>query len=95
MYTPKPIDTSKVELPRELLELIEIIARQVHDTWASERIAEGWVYGEVKNSEKKTTPCLVDYSELPEIEKEYDRRTAIEALKMAVLSGYRIEKIEK
>lgn len=95
MYTPKPIDTSRVELPEELLELIEIIARQVHDTWASERIAEGWVYGEVKDGERKTTPCLVDYSELPEIEKEYDRRTAIEAMKMAVLSGYRIEKIEK
>ena len=39
---------------------------------------------------KKTHPCLIPYSELPEIEKEYDRNTALSALKMVVKLGYRI-----
>ena len=35
---------------------------------------------------------LVPYSELPESEKEYDRRTALGALKLILALGYRIEK---
>lgn len=92
MYVPKPTDTSGIELPSELYELTEQIAENVHENWALARIREGWVYGEERNDVKKTTPCLVPYSELPESEKEYDRKTAIETLKMIVASGYKIDK---
>ena len=53
MYQPKPIDTKDVILPEELLALTEQIAENVHDVWASGRIAEGWTYGEVKDVEHK------------------------------------------
>ncbi len=92
MYKPNPIDTSKIELPEELIELTEKIAENVHDNWAISRIAAGWTYGETRNDEKKTTPCLVPYSELIDSEKEYDRVTAIQTLKMIVALGYKIEK---
>ena len=92
MYNPKPVDTSNVTLPKELLTLTEKIAENVHDVWAEGRIAEGWTYGEKKDAEKKTTPLLVPYDELSESEKEYDRNTAIETLKLIVKMGYRIEK---
>ncbi len=92
MYTPKPIDTSKVQLPDELLSLTEQIAENVHDIWAQGRINEGWTYGEKRDDENKKTPCLVPYSELSEAEKEYDRNTAIETLKLIVALGYKIEK---
>lgn len=89
-YKPQPIDTSDVVLPQELLELIEKIARNVHDVWAQGRIAEGWSYGEIKDVENKTTPLLVPYDELPDSEKEYDRNTALETLKLVLKFGYRI-----
>jgi len=92
MYNPQPIDVSRIELPEDLLALTEKIAENVHDVWAKGRISEGWMYGEKKDAEKKTTPLLVPYSELPESEKEYDRNTAIETLKLIVKLGYRIEK---
>ena len=92
MYRPKPIDTSDVALPEELLALTEKIAENVHDVWAAGRIAEGWVYGEKKDAERKTTPLLIPYDELPEGEKDYDRNTAVETLKLIVKMGYRIEK---
>ena len=44
------------------------------------------------DDEKKLTPCLVPYNELPEAEKEYDRITALETLKTIIKLGYRIEK---
>ena len=93
MYKPSPVDTGKIELPKHLLELTEQIAEQVHENWAAGRIAEGWTYGEVRDDAKKTTPCLVPYDELPENEKEYDRVTALQTLKLIVSMGYKIEKI--
>lgn len=92
MYNPKPIDTGMIELPEELLELTERIAENVHDIWAKGRIAEGWSYGPQRDDKKKETPCLVPYGDLPEGEKEYDRNTALETLKLIMALGYRIEK---
>ncbi len=92
MYEPKPIDTSSVTLPAELLDLTEQLAENVHDVWAMGRIAEGWTYGEVKDVERKKTPQLIPYMELPEEEKQYDRNTALETLKMIIKMGYKIEK---
>ena len=91
-YIPSPIDLSEVELPSDINSLVELIAKNVHDVWAKQRIEEGWTYGEVKDSIKKTTPCLVPYEELPEEEKEYDRKTAMETLKLVVKLGYKITK---
>lgn len=91
-YTPKPVDTSRIDLPADLLELSEKIAENVHDIWAAGRIAEGWSYGELRDEKKKTTPCMVPYSELPEGEKKYDRNTALETLRLIVALGYTIEK---
>ena len=92
MYTPNPVNTDNIELPKELLELTEKIAENVHDNWAVGRIKEGWTYGEKRDDAKKTTPCLVPYSDLSESEKEYDRTTALQTLKLIVALGYRIEK---
>lgn len=93
MYKPNPIDTGNVELPEELIELTEKIAENVHENWSAGRMAEGWTYGEKRDDVKKTTPCLVPYSELTDSEKEYDRVTAIQTLKLIVALGYKIEKI--
>lgn len=40
----------------------------------------------------KKHPCLVPYDELPEEEKEYDRNTAMNTIKMVKKLGFRIEK---
>ena len=91
-YEPKPVDTSDVVLSEDLLALSELIAKNVHEVWATSRINEGWVYGENRDNEKKTTPCLVPYEELPEIEKDYDRNTAFETLKLISKLGFEIRK---
>ena len=92
MYNPTPIDTSDVTLPTELLALIEQIAANVHDVWAAQRIQEGWTYGNERNDTAKTTPDLVPYQKLPEKEKEYDRRTALETIRLITKLGYEITK---
>jgi len=36
-----------------------------HEEWMIGKLAAGWVYGEVKDAEAKTHPCLVPYEQLP------------------------------
>ena len=91
-YTPNPIDTSEVEPSKEMQDLTELLAKNTHDVWAYGRIAQGWTYGEQRNDEKLETPCLVPYEELPDSEKDYDRKTALETIKVIIKLGYRISK---
>lgn len=92
MYKPNPINTDNIKLSKDLLNLTEEIAANVHDVWAAGRIAEGWTFAEEKNVDKKTTPLLIPYEDLPESEKGYDRNTALETLKLILKLGYKIEK---
>lgn len=92
-YIPEPIDTSNVELPKDLDTLIEQLARNVHEVWAKNRMDEGWRYGEQRDDRLKTHPCLIPYEELPEEEKNYDRNTALETLRLITKLNFRISKI--
>lgn len=38
---------------------------QSHENWLKEKMASGWVWGAVKNPDKKEHPCMVPYYELP------------------------------
>ena len=91
-YVPQPVNTNDVQLPAELDELVEKIAKNVHDVWAQSRMEQGWTYGEERNDTLKTHPCLVPYEELPEVEKEYDRSTALGTLKLIHKLGFSIQK---
>lgn len=91
-YVPQPMDTSDVQLPEELNELVERMAKNVHEVWAQSRIEQGWVYGQERSDALKTHPCLVPYEDLPEIEKAYDRDTALGTLKLICKLGFKISK---
>ena len=92
MYKPQPIDTTGIDLDADILELSELIAQNTHEVWSAGRIRDGWTYGEVRDDVKKTHPCLIPYEELSESEKEYDRNTSMETLKLIIRLGYKIEK---
>ncbi|MEE1079536.1 MAG: RyR domain-containing protein [Bacteroidales bacterium] len=89
-YIPQPIDTRDVELPEELKLLAEEIAKNVHEVWSAGRMKDGWTYGKERNDEQKYHPCLVPYEDLTESEKEYDRSTSQETLKLIMKLGFKI-----
>jgi hypothetical protein len=90
-YTPEPIPTSGLQLSPEIRELIEQLARNTHDIWARQRLADGWKYGPRHDDAAKEHPGLVPYEQLPESEKKYDRDTAGETIKALLALGYRVE----
>lgn len=94
-YISSSIDTSDIGLPEELQQLVELLACNVHNTWAQSRLNEGWTWGPTLDGEQKRHPCLVEYDALPETEKDYDRNTSITTLKTILKLGWRIEKSPK
>ena len=91
-YIPNPIDTVGVALPQELKALAEDIAKNVHEVWSAGRMKDGWTYGEERNDAEKKHPCLVPYEQLSEEEKEYDRNTSVETIKLILKLGFKITK---
>lgn len=55
-----------------------------HENWLKVKLEDGWVYGEVKDVEKKTHPCIMPYHELPEFQQTKD------ALFKAVVDSFKI-----
>lgn len=45
---------------------------QSHESWTAEKVSAGWVYGPIKDPEKKEHPCLVPYSDLPVSQRAKD-----------------------
>ena len=91
-YVPQPMDTSDIQLTEELKVLVEQMAKNVHEVWAQNRIEQGWSYGKERSDALKQHPCLIPYEELPEMEKSYDRDTALGTLKLICKLGFKIYK---
>jgi len=94
VYDPCPINLDDVEIDDNLNDLIDAIAENAHDVWAYERMKQGYIYAPENNSDPEKGPLankdLRPYSELPETEKDYDRKMAISTLKLATRLGFKI-----
>lgn len=73
-------------------EEIEHLSKIEHDLWVKERLNNGWVYSEQKDVDKKMTPYIKPYEELPEEIKDFDRdsiKNIIPLLKEANINVYK------
>ena len=92
VYEPYPIHLDDITLDENLSELQEAIAENAHEIWAKARTDQGWTYGPERNDQKKETPDMVPYCNLPESEKLYDREMAMQTLKLVNKLGFEIKK---
>jgi hypothetical protein len=72
---------------------IEIMAELEHERWCRERLAEGWTAGPTRDDERKVTPYLVDWDQLPDDVKEYDRNAVRALPELLTFAGYEIVRI--
>ena len=91
-YEPYPIDVDSIPLNGDLEQLQDAIAENAHNVWAKARIKEGWTYGKEFDDEKKEDPTIMPYTALPDSEKEYDRLTAFNTIKLVKKLGFDIIK---
>jgi len=94
-YTPTPVDTSGVLLPEDLNGIVEVLAKNTNENWDSTRMSEGGWYGPKRNDEYKEYTCLVPFENLPESEKERDRKVVREMSKTLLTLGFEIQRSEK
>ncbi len=47
-------------------------ASHSHDCWMKEKLDNGWVYGDKKDPDNKTHPCIMDFELLPHAQKAKD-----------------------
>lgn len=95
IYEPSPIGLDDVELSDDLAELQEAIAENAHEVWAKNHRDQEWSYGPERNDQKKETPDMIPYCNLPESEKLYDREMAINTIKLVKKLGWNIVKQKK
>ena len=55
-----------------ILENFEAPPAASHDNWTAQKLADGWVWGEVKDENAKTHPCLVPFDQLPSEQQAKD-----------------------
>jgi len=76
-------------------EEVELMAKIEHDRWVKDRLVAGWRYGRIRDLERKTSPYLAPWDQLPEKVKDIDRNAvrAIPALLVKVrFQVYRVGK---
>lgn len=43
-----------------------------HESWMAQKVADGWTYGENKDPDAKTHPCIVPFDQLPREQQAKD-----------------------
>lgn len=89
-YVPRPKQFNDIPLSEDIQAIMEQIAEDVHEMWAKNRVDEGWRYGDVYDGASRLHPCLIPYDQLPESEKDYDRKTAKHTIQFLLHAGFQI-----
>merc|ERR1711998_698139 len=89
---PDPVDTSNIEIPPELENLIDLLARNSHESWAKERVDKGWKWGEKRNDALKFNPLLLPFDYISQRDKTANKADAAELIKVLLALGYMIDR---
>lgn len=71
-------------------EVVEALAIYEHEEWVKEREGSGWIYGDMKDIEKKISPYIVPYDKLTEEIKDLDRDTIQNIPRLLDMIGMKI-----
>jgi hypothetical protein len=72
---------------------VEALAIQEHDRWVKERLSSGWTSG-TKDEQRKKTPYLVPFADLPSDIAEYDRIFVREIPTLLASAGLRAVRVK-
>ncbi|XP_039637447.1 ryanodine receptor 3 isoform X3 [Perca fluviatilis] len=92
-FIPTPVDTSQIVLPTHLDNVRDKLAENIHELWGMNKIELGWTYGKVRDDNKRQHPCLVDFSKLPETERNYNVQMSSETLKTLLALGCHVSQV--
>ncbi|XP_071375043.1 ryanodine receptor 3-like [Centroberyx affinis] len=93
-FIPTPVETSQIVMPPHLEKVRDKLAENIHELWGMNKIELGWSYGKrIRDDNKRQHPCLVDFSKLPETEKNYNLQMSTETLKTLLALGCHVVQV--
>ncbi|XP_061602252.1 ryanodine receptor 3 isoform X2 [Cololabis saira] len=92
-FIPTPVDTCQIVLPPHLDNIRDKLAENIHELWGMNKIELGWTYGKVRDDNKRQHPCLVDFTKLPETERNYNLQMSSETLKTLLALGCHVAQV--
>eukprot|EP00063_Salmo_salar_P056129 XP_014030964.1 PREDICTED: ryanodine receptor 3-like isoform X6 [Salmo salar] len=93
-FIPTPVETSQIVMPPYLEKVRDRLAENIHELWGMNKIELGWSYGKrIRDDNKRQHPCLVDFSKLPETEKNYNLQMSTETLKTLLALGCHVVQV--
>ncbi|XP_039641451.1 ryanodine receptor 3-like isoform X8 [Perca fluviatilis] len=92
-FIPTPVETSQIVMPPHLEKVRDKLAENIHELWGMNKIELGWSYGKIRDDNKRQHPCLVDFSKLPDTEKNYNLQMSTETLKTLLALGCRVVQV--
>ncbi|XP_036928490.1 ryanodine receptor 3-like isoform X4 [Acanthopagrus latus] len=92
-FIPTPVETGQIVMPLHLEKVRDKLAENIHELWGMNKIELGWSYGKIRDDNKRQHPCLVDFSKLPETEKNYNLQMSTETLKTLLALGCRVVQV--
>ena len=90
-YKPAPLDLTHVRFSDKMEDLVEQLATNSHNNWATERIKQGWTYGYELDVKNKRNFRLVPFALLDETAKQTNRSSIRELVITLMGYGYAIE----
>jgi hypothetical protein len=91
-----PLNDWDVKPMEFTLEEIEKMSIMEHDRWVEERVLQGYRYAPgPKDVEKKTSPYIVAWEELPEDIREYDRNIVRGISSFLAKEGFQVYRTAK
>jgi hypothetical protein len=72
-YAPEWQKESAIDTILTIFNTPKTTPEDLHEIWMKKKIEEGWVYGEEKDTEKRTHPCIVPYDKLYPFQRAKDK----------------------
>jgi len=85
-----PSNLSRVKVLHAIESNVDLLAECEHDGWMEQKYRDGWSHGLVRDDDAKKHPCLVQYANLSEEDKEKDRNAVRHYPDIVELAGYKI-----
>uniref|UniRef100_A0A8C1VBL3 Ryanodine receptor 3 n=1 Tax=Cyprinus carpio TaxID=7962 RepID=A0A8C1VBL3_CYPCA len=60
-FIPVPVDTSQIVLPPHLENVRDKLAENIHELWGMNKIELGWMYGKIRDDNKRQHPLLPQF----------------------------------
>jgi len=94
-YVPHPEYVAHIKLPEELVTLVDNLAENAHEVWATKRIAEAQKKGKAAVDKLyREDPFMKPFIELTKQQRKTDYTTAIHSIKLLYKLGFTISPIK-